>query len=75
MNEKVILNATHGAEDGTQLLTVQEVRKRLGNISKSKVYDLMNKRLLGYIHIGKRRFIPVDAVRQYVMAQWKESFA
>lgn len=73
MNE-VILNAAHSAEDGTQLLTVLEARQRL-RISKWKLYDLMNRRLLGYVHIGKRRFIPVDALRQYIMGLWKESFA
>ncbi|WP_060880187.1 MULTISPECIES: helix-turn-helix domain-containing protein [Streptomyces] len=73
MNE-VILNATHGAEDGTQLLTVLEARQRL-RISKWKLYDLMNRRLLEYVHIGSRRFIPVDALRKYVNQIWRESFA
>lgn len=74
MNE-VILNATHGAEDGTQLLTVTEARTRL-RISKWKLYDLMNRLQLGYVHIGRRRFIPVDALRQYVQKLWRqESFS
>ncbi|MGW0495780.1 helix-turn-helix domain-containing protein [Streptomyces sp. NPDC003007] len=74
MNEKVILNATHGAEDGTQLLTVTEARQRL-RISKWKLYDLIRSNKLKSVQIGRRRFIPVDALRQYVMALWKESFA
>ncbi|MFG2377598.1 helix-turn-helix domain-containing protein [Streptomyces sp. NPDC048504] len=58
-----------------QLLTVPEVRKRLGNISKSKVYDLINTKQLKSVLIGSRRFIPVEALRQYVMQLWRESFA
>ncbi|MFI9175976.1 helix-turn-helix domain-containing protein [Streptomyces lincolnensis] len=74
MNEKVILNATHGVEDGTQLLTVLEARQRL-RISKWKLYDLIRSNKLKSVQIGRRRFIPVDALRQYVMGLWKESFA
>lgn len=74
MNEKVILNATHDAEDGTQLLTVMETRHRL-RISKSKLYDLIRSQQLKSVQIGRRRFIPVDALRQYVLDLWKESFA
>ncbi|WP_405861046.1 helix-turn-helix domain-containing protein [Streptomyces sp. NBC_01515] len=74
MNEKVILNATRDVEDGTQLLTVPEVMKRL-RISKWKVYELIRTKKLGSVLIGKSRRIPVDAIREYVMALWKESFA
>ncbi|WP_079085180.1 helix-turn-helix domain-containing protein [Streptomyces dysideae] len=73
MNE-VILNATHGAEDGTQLLTTLEARTRL-RISKWKLYDLFRTNQLGSVHIGRRRFVPVDALRQYVQQLWRGSFA
>lgn len=70
-----IIRAVTTSEDDTQLLSVSETLERLGNISKSTLYSLMNRNLLGYMHIGRRRFIPLGALREYVMKSWKESLA
>ncbi|MFI5885680.1 helix-turn-helix domain-containing protein [Streptomyces sp. NPDC051554] len=70
-----IIRAVNTSEDDTQLLSVSQALERLGNISKATLYGLMNQNLLGYIHIGRRRFIPLGALREYVLKRWKESLA
>lgn len=47
------------------LLRVEEVAEML-NIGKSAVYDLMRRRTLVSVKIGRTRRVPVSAVREYV---------
>lgn len=47
------------------LLRVEEVAEML-NIGKSAVYDLMRRRTLVSVKIGRTRRVPVSAVRAYV---------
>ncbi|WP_200300818.1 helix-turn-helix domain-containing protein [Streptomyces adelaidensis] len=56
------------------LLTVREAYLRL-RISKWKLYDLIRSRLLESVQIGRRRFIPADALRTYVQRLSRESLA
>ncbi|HEV3170371.1 MAG TPA: helix-turn-helix domain-containing protein [Actinocrinis sp.] len=60
------------APDRTALLTVREAYLRL-RISKWKLYDLIRTRRLSSIQIGRRRFVPVDALRAYVQQRSQES--
>lgn len=72
-NERI--NNQPTAFDSPELLTVREAYVRL-RISKWKLYDLIRSRLLNSIRIGRRRFIPTDAVRSYIQGlQQRESFA
>lgn len=47
------------------LLTVEEAAEVL-NISRSKLYELLQGDVLGSVKIGKVRRIPTDAVHEYV---------
>jgi excisionase family DNA binding protein len=49
------------------LLTVEEAAEAL-NISRSKLYELLQSQELGSVKIGKVRRIPTDAVHEYVAA-------
>lgn len=49
------------------LLTPEEAARAL-NISRSKVFELLQEQALKSVKIGKSRRIPTDAVRQYVAA-------
>ena len=73
-NDEQRQQAHQDALDTTALLTVPEAYLRL-RISKWKIYDLMNRRLLGYVFIGSRRFVPVIALRRYLQQLMQESFA
>ncbi|WP_217239784.1 helix-turn-helix domain-containing protein [Streptomyces sp. AC555_RSS877] len=58
-----------------RLLTVIETYTLL-RISKWKLYDLMRKKLIESVNIGKRRFIPLDAYASYVeRLRQRETFA
>ena len=47
------------------LLSPEEAAEALG-VGRSRVYDLMRKRELMSVRIGKSRRVPVAAVRSYV---------
>ena len=47
------------------LLTPEEAAEVLG-VGRSRVYDLMRRRELVSVRIGKSRRVPVAAVRAYV---------
>lgn len=46
--------------------SVEEARQRLGGIARQTVYDLINADELASYHIGTRRFIPADAIKQFI---------
>jgi excisionase family DNA binding protein len=62
------------APDTAVLLTVREAYLRL-RISKWKLYDLIRSHHLPSIQIGRRRFVPVDALRAYVQRLTQEPLA
>lgn len=69
------ITQTNTGVETPELLTVREAYLRL-RISKWKLYDLIRTRLLGSVQIGRRRFIPTDAIRSYIQQlQKRESFA
>jgi excisionase family DNA binding protein len=75
MNEEnTKANGLHGSADTPLLLTVREAYLRL-RISKWKLYDLIRSRVLDSVQIGRRRFIPVDALSAYLQRISRESFA
>ncbi|WP_189148211.1 helix-turn-helix domain-containing protein [Streptomyces lacrimifluminis] len=57
-----------------QLLTVIEAYTLL-RISKWKLYDLIRTKLLDSIQIGRRRFVPMDALRDYVQQSRQRAYA
>jgi excisionase family DNA binding protein len=75
MNDEELRELAHQeAPDRTALLTVREAYLRL-RISKWKLYDLIRSRRLASIQIGRRRFVPVDALRAYVLRLTQEPLA
>ncbi|MCX4742792.1 excisionase family DNA-binding protein [Streptomyces antibioticus] len=75
IDENTQINDTRGDAGTPELLTVREAYKRL-RISKWKLYDLIRSNLLGSVQIGRRRLIPIEAIRSYVQQlQQRESFA
>jgi len=52
---------------GIQLATVPVVAAQLA-VSRSKVYQMMDRGELPYVKLGKNRRIPVDAVKSLVAA-------
>lgn len=68
-----VLAATGGraqarAEAGDRLLlTVEEAADRLG-IGRSFMYELLGRGLVGSIHVGRLRRVPLQALTDYVEA-------
>ncbi|MET9222818.1 helix-turn-helix domain-containing protein [Streptomyces sp. NPDC003300] len=67
-------NGLRGDIDTPLLLTVREAYLRL-RISKWKLYDLIRSRVLDSVRIGRRRFIPAEALSTYLQRISRESFA
>jgi excisionase family DNA binding protein len=75
MEEKITQTNDNSTSAGpADLLTVREAYLRL-RISKWKLYDLIRSRKLVTIQIGRRRLVPVDAVRVYIQQLARESLA
>lgn len=75
MNEKNEHTTEFRGDAGSPLLlTVREAYLRL-RISKWKLYDLIRSRLLESVQIGRRRFVPADALRTYVQRISREPLA
>lgn len=75
MEEEITQINDHQVTVGpADLLTVREAYLRL-RISKWKLYDLIRSRKLATIQIGRRRLIPVDAVRVCIQQLARESLA
>lgn len=49
-----------------RLLSVDEARQRLGGISRSAFYTLMNRRQIRTMSIGARRFVPESEVAAFI---------
>lgn len=49
-----------------RLLTVNEVRERLGGLSRTWVYELSARGELPGVHIGRRRLFRESAVQAYI---------
>jgi excisionase family DNA binding protein len=49
----------------TRLLRVKEVAGLLG-LSRSTIYELLNREHLESVHIGSARRVPSDAVERYI---------
>jgi len=52
-----------GAKD---LYTIEEARERLGGISRNTIYKLLRSGKLASVPIGRRRFIPGNAIESFV---------
>ena len=50
----------------TQLLDLTEARAVLGGIGRTKLYELVGTGELRTVKIGRRRFVPVQAIEEYV---------
>jgi excisionase family DNA binding protein len=56
------------------LYTVREAMDRLGGISRNTIYNLLRDGRLASVPIGKRRFIPAQAIDDFIrMATTTES--
>ena len=55
------------------LLSPEEAAEVLG-VGRSRVYDLMRKRELASVRIGKSRRVPVAALRTYVERLTEEAW-
>lgn len=49
-------------------LSVQEAADALGGITRDHLYSLINKGQLRSVKLGRRRVIPVDAIRECLEA-------
>ncbi|MFE1887247.1 helix-turn-helix domain-containing protein [Streptomyces microflavus] len=72
--ENTPTNEARSLADSIQLLTTREARMKL-RISQWKLYDLFRARRLDSVRIGRRRFVPVEALRAYIQQISRESFA
>lgn len=52
--------------DTALLLSIPEARDRLGGISNTTIYELVNRGLLTKVNIGRRGFITADSITRYV---------
>ena len=50
----------------TVLLSIDEVRARLGGLSRWSVYRLMDSNQLEFVRPNRRRLVPEDALEQYI---------
>ena len=50
----------------TVLLSIDEVRARLGGLSRWSVYRLMDSNQLEYVRPNRRRLVPEDALEHYI---------
>ena len=48
------------------LYKIDEARERLGGISRNTIYELMSSGRLASVKIGRRRFIPSEALESFV---------
>jgi len=51
---------------GPALYDERGTREQLGNIGRSKLFELLASGELRSVHIGRRRFVPAAAIAEYV---------
>ena len=51
---------------GSRLHSINESRRRLGNIGRDAVYDLLNSGQLEAKKIGRRTFVTDDSIENYI---------
>jgi excisionase family DNA binding protein len=82
VEEKKLLEGEGGSEmeessakedDGSTLIAVPEARKRLGGISKWKLYQLMHENKIKGVKIGSRTLFPSDSIADYIELLKRES--
>ncbi|MGX7198016.1 helix-turn-helix domain-containing protein [Enterococcus olivae] len=54
-------------ENYSDLLTVDDLRKVLGNIGKNKAYELLKSNAIQHVRIGRKYKIPKKAVVDYLI--------
>lgn len=54
-------------ENYSDLLTVDDLRKVLGNIGKNKAYELLKSNSIQHLRIGRKYKIPKKAVVDYLI--------
>lgn len=54
-------------ENYSDLLTVDDLRKVLGNIGKNKAYELLKSNAIQHLRIGRKYKIPKKAVVDYLI--------
>lgn len=57
------------------LWSTTESRRQLGGVSRETLYQLLNKRELASIKLGRKRLILAESVRSYVARQAAEQDA
>lgn len=50
----------------TMLVPYDEARHQLGDIGRTKLYELIEQKKLVRVSIGRRGFIAAESIRQYV---------
>ena len=55
------------------LLTLEEASQRLGGLSRTKLFELMREGHLRPVKIGRRTFLTLDVLRQFVTDQAQAS--
>lgn len=58
----------------TKLITVEEVAKQLG-VSRTTVYEVMDRGELPYVKIGRSRRVSQQAINSYIEANTKGGWA
>lgn len=74
MNKRHDLNKKPDTDMDETLLAQEEVRRRLGGIGRSKLWELDRDGLLRGVSIGRRRVYPASEVRRFI-ASLKEQEA
>jgi excisionase family DNA binding protein len=65
-------NETPSLEQETILLTIDEACRRL-RISRWSLYQLIQRRQLATIHIGRRRLVPERAIQAFIERHLEEA--
>ena len=55
------------------LLTLEEASQKLGGLSRTKLFELMREGHLRPVKIGRRTFLTLDVLRQFVTDQAQAS--
>ena len=51
------------------LVSVNEARRLLGGLGRTKFYEILNQRQLTAVKIGRRTLVRVDSIHRYLDSQ------
>lgn len=63
------VNVSYTPEEGTvseRLYNIEGTQQRLGNLGRTRVFDLIRTGQLESVKIGRRRFVPESAIHRYI---------